>query len=74
MAQRTLPPERISEPDDKRKAQYRGPYPVFAFCKSNYHAGGWAGGARAMLVLVMSLGPYLAPAPVPGLALFLRFP
>lgn len=38
VARRTLPPERITAPDDKKKAQYRGPFPVFAFCKSNYHA------------------------------------
>lgn len=39
VAIRTLPAERTREQGDMRKSQYRGPYPIFGFCKSNYHAG-----------------------------------
>ncbi len=40
VANRTLPPEQIRKPDANHVSQYKGPYPIFAFCKSDYHAGG----------------------------------
>lgn len=53
MANRTLPPERIPKPDASRMAQYRGPFPVFAFCKSDYHAGGWTRDVQGTRVAAM---------------------